>query len=105
MKPTVHVLGIHLPAQKSVLTFGPGDALEKIDIPGRLERYLGRPIDSSYGQLLPSTITLGILSMPIQPPVILIKMSMNLSASPIQERILEFVSCVQFTHGCTNFMP
>jgi hypothetical protein len=51
MKLTVHVLGIHLPGQKIVLTSGPGDALEKINIPSLLERYFGRPIDSSYGQL------------------------------------------------------
>jgi hypothetical protein len=50
MKPTVHVLGIHLPGQKIVLTSGFGDALEKIDIPSPLERYFGRPIDSSYDQ-------------------------------------------------------
>jgi hypothetical protein len=30
---------------------GPGDALEKIDIPSRLKRCFGRPIDSSYDQL------------------------------------------------------
>jgi hypothetical protein len=47
MKPTVCIPGIHLPGQKIVLTHGPGDALEKIDILSRLERYLGRPIDSS----------------------------------------------------------
>jgi hypothetical protein len=51
MKPTVHVLGIHLPEQKIVLTSGPGGALEKIDIPSPLKRYFGRPIDSSYDQL------------------------------------------------------
>jgi hypothetical protein len=51
MKPTVHVLGIHLPGQKIVLTSGPGDTLEKIDIPSPLERYFGRPIDSSSDQL------------------------------------------------------
>jgi hypothetical protein len=51
MKPTVHVLGIHLPGQKIVLTSWPGGALEKIDIPSPLERYFGRPIDSSYDQL------------------------------------------------------
>jgi hypothetical protein len=51
MKPTVHVLGIHLPEQKIVLASGPGDALEKIDIPSPLERYFGGPIDSSYDQL------------------------------------------------------
>jgi hypothetical protein len=50
MKPTVHVLGIHLPGQKIVLTSRPGDALEKIDIPRPLERYFDRPIDSSYDQ-------------------------------------------------------
>jgi hypothetical protein len=38
MKPTVHVLGIHLPEQKIVLTSGPGDALEKIDIPSPFEK-------------------------------------------------------------------
>jgi hypothetical protein len=52
MKPTVHVLGIHLPGQKIVLTSKPGDALEKIDIPRPLERYFDRPIDSSYDQLI-----------------------------------------------------
>jgi hypothetical protein len=51
MKPTVHVLGIHLPGQKIVLTSGLGDALENIDISSPLERYFGRPIDSSYDQL------------------------------------------------------
>jgi hypothetical protein len=51
MKPTVHVLGIHLPGQKIVLTSGPGDALEKIAIPSPLERCFGRPIDSLYDQL------------------------------------------------------
>jgi hypothetical protein len=50
--PTVHVLGIRLPGEKIVLTSGPADALEKIDIPSPLERYCGRPIDSSYGQLI-----------------------------------------------------
>jgi hypothetical protein len=51
MKPTVHVLGIHLPGPKIVLTFGPGDALEKIDIPSPLEKYFRHPIDNSYDQL------------------------------------------------------
>jgi hypothetical protein len=51
MKPIVHVLGSHLPGQKIVLTSGPGDALEKVNIPSPLERYFGRPIDSSYDQL------------------------------------------------------
>jgi hypothetical protein len=50
MKPTIHVLEIHLPGQKIVLTSGPGDALEKIVIPSPLERYFNRPIDSSYDQ-------------------------------------------------------
>jgi hypothetical protein len=52
MKPTVHVLGIHLPGQKIALTSGPGDALETIDIPSPLERYFGCPIDSSYDHLI-----------------------------------------------------
>jgi hypothetical protein len=47
MKPIVNVLGIHIPGQKIILRSEPGDALEKIDIPGPLERYFGRPIDSS----------------------------------------------------------
>jgi hypothetical protein len=51
MKLTVHVLGIHLLGQKIVLISGLGDALEKINIPSPLERYFGRPIDSSYDQL------------------------------------------------------
>jgi hypothetical protein len=48
MEPNVHVLGIHLPGQKIVLTYEPGKALEKIDLPSPLERYFGRPINSSY---------------------------------------------------------
>jgi hypothetical protein len=51
MEPTVHVLGIHFPGQKIVLTSGPGDALEKIDIPSPLEGCFGCLIDSSYEQL------------------------------------------------------
>jgi hypothetical protein len=51
MKPTVHVLGIHLPGQKIAFTSRPDDAFEKIDIQSPLERYFGRPIDSSYDQL------------------------------------------------------
>jgi hypothetical protein len=39
MKPIVHALGIHLPGQRIVLTSGPGDALEKIDIPSPLEGF------------------------------------------------------------------
>jgi hypothetical protein len=86
MKPSDHVLGIHLPRQKIILTSGPSDALEKIDIPSPLDRCFGRPINSSYDQLTYTlTITLGILSMPIQPPVMLIKMPANLSASSIQK--------------------
>jgi hypothetical protein len=51
MKPIVHVLGIHLPGQKIVLTSGPGDALEKTGIPSPLERYFGRPVDRGYDEL------------------------------------------------------
>jgi hypothetical protein len=51
MKSAVYILRIHLSGQKIVLTSGSGDALEKIDIPSPLERYFGRPIDSSYDHL------------------------------------------------------
>jgi hypothetical protein len=51
MKPTIHVLEIQLPGQTIILTSGSGDALEKIDISTPLERYFGRPTDSSYDQL------------------------------------------------------
>jgi hypothetical protein len=43
MKPTVRSLGIHLPNEKVVLAAGPRDALEKVDLPSPLERYLLRP--------------------------------------------------------------
>jgi hypothetical protein len=92
MKPTVHISGIHLPGQKIVLIYGLGEALEKIDIPSLLERYLGRPIDNLYDHLTYIGPTLGILSMPVQPPVILIMTSASLSASPVQKRIVQFVS-------------
>jgi hypothetical protein len=49
---TVHVIRIHLPGQKIVLIFGPGDVLENIDIATPLEKYFSRPIDSSYEQLI-----------------------------------------------------
>jgi hypothetical protein len=52
IKLIVHVLGIHLPGQKIVLTSGPGGALENNDFPSPLERYFSRPIDSSYDQLI-----------------------------------------------------
>jgi hypothetical protein len=51
MKPTVPMLGIHLSGKKIVLTAGPADAVENLDIPSHLERYLGRPTDSSFDQL------------------------------------------------------
>jgi hypothetical protein len=51
MKPTVQILRIHLLDKKIVSTAGPADALEKVDIPSPLERYLGRPIDSSFDHL------------------------------------------------------
>jgi hypothetical protein len=47
----VCILRIHLQGRKIVLTTGPDDALEKVDIPSPLERYFGRPIDSSYDSL------------------------------------------------------
>jgi hypothetical protein len=43
MKPTVRSLGVHLPDQKVVLAAGRRDALEKVDSPSPLERYLLRP--------------------------------------------------------------
>jgi hypothetical protein len=51
MQPSVQILGIHLPGKKRVLTAGPGDAVEKADIPSPIEKYFGRPIDSSFDQL------------------------------------------------------
>jgi hypothetical protein len=51
MKPTVIILGIHLPGQKIVLTTGRADALQKADVPSPLEMYLGRPKDSSFHDL------------------------------------------------------
>jgi hypothetical protein len=98
LKSIVHLLGIHLPGQKMVLTSGLGDALEKINIPSPLERDFSRPIDSSYDQLT-------YIDYHSRYSVMLVKMSANLCASPIQEIIWQFVSCVQFTHGCMNFLP
>jgi hypothetical protein len=51
MKPTVVILGIHLPDKKVVPTASPADALQKIGIPSSLEKYLGRPTDSSFDEL------------------------------------------------------
>jgi hypothetical protein len=51
MKPAVVILGIHFPGKKVVLTASPADALKKVDIPSSLERYLGRPTDSSFDEL------------------------------------------------------
>jgi hypothetical protein len=48
MKPTVIILGIQVPGQKIVLTSCREDALQKFDVPSPLERYLGRPRNSSY---------------------------------------------------------
>jgi hypothetical protein len=87
MTPAAYVLGIHLPGQKVVLTSDPGDVLEKIDIPSPLERYFGRLTDSSYDQLA----------------CIDYHSRYSVDARPIQERILQFTSCVQFTDGCMNF--
>jgi hypothetical protein len=51
MKPTVQILGMHLPGKKIVLTAWPADAVEKLDIRSPLERYLGCPTDISLDQL------------------------------------------------------
>jgi hypothetical protein len=37
MKPTVVILGIHLPEQKIILTSGPVDALQRVHIPSSLK--------------------------------------------------------------------
>jgi hypothetical protein len=52
MRPAVLILGIHLPIQKIVLTSGPVDALEQVDVPSLLERYCGRPRGSSFDLLI-----------------------------------------------------
>jgi hypothetical protein len=51
MKSTVIIFGIHLPGQKIVPTTSRADALQKVDVPSPLERYLGRPRDSSFHDL------------------------------------------------------
>jgi hypothetical protein len=51
------------------------------------------------------TVTLGILSMLVHPPVISIEVSVNLSTSQIQEKILQSVSLIQFTHRIMNLLP
>jgi hypothetical protein len=50
MKPTVQILAIHLPGKKIMLVAGPADAVDWVDIPSALERYLGLPTDSSFSQ-------------------------------------------------------
>jgi hypothetical protein len=52
MKPTVHILAIHLPAQKIVLARDPDESLKRIHIVSPFERWFGRPIDSSHDQLI-----------------------------------------------------
>jgi hypothetical protein len=51
MKPTVIILGIHLPGEKTVLTSGRADALPMVDVLSPLERCLGRPRDSVFHHL------------------------------------------------------
>jgi hypothetical protein len=51
MKPSVQILGIHLPGKKIILTAGPADAVEKGNIPNPIEKCLGRLTDSSFDQL------------------------------------------------------
>jgi hypothetical protein len=104
MKRTVHVLGIHLPGQKIVLTSGPGDALKKINIPSPLERYFGRPSDSSYDQLTYIAYH-SLYSVDARPAFCDFDKDV---CEPVRfanpKRILQFVSCVQFTHECMNFL-
>jgi hypothetical protein len=52
LKPSVQVLNIHLPGKKIVLAAGRTEALQKVDIPSPVERYLGRPMESSFDQLM-----------------------------------------------------
>jgi hypothetical protein len=69
MKPIVHVLGIHIPAQKIVLRSEHGDALEKIDIPGPLERYFGSPSNSSCDYHSPYSVDAGPVSFNVDKDV------------------------------------
>jgi hypothetical protein len=51
IKPTVQFLGIHLPGKKIVLRAAPVDPVESVGIPSPIEKYLGRPTDSSFDHL------------------------------------------------------
>jgi hypothetical protein len=42
------MLGIHVPGQKIVLTSRSGNVLDNVDVPSPVERFLGRPTDSSF---------------------------------------------------------
>jgi hypothetical protein len=48
MKATVRSLGVHLPRKTVILAAYKPEALVKVDIPGPLERYLGRSADQSF---------------------------------------------------------
>jgi hypothetical protein len=50
MRPTVQILGVHLPGPAIIVASGLTNALEKAGIPIPLERYFSRPIDSLYDQ-------------------------------------------------------
>jgi hypothetical protein len=102
MKPIVHVVGIHPPGQKIVSPSGPSDALEKIDIPSLLERYFGRPIDSSYNQLtsIDCHSRYYVDARPASCDVDKDVCKPVRFANP--RKILQSVSCVQFTYGCMN---
>jgi hypothetical protein len=51
LKPSVQILNVRLPGKNIVLKAGPADVLEKVDIPGPLEKYLGRRRDGSFDQV------------------------------------------------------
>jgi hypothetical protein len=50
MKSTVQILGVGLPGKKMLLTSGPVDALDRVDMPNPIERHFGRRIGSSFDQ-------------------------------------------------------
>jgi hypothetical protein len=51
MKPTVHILGIHLPGKKIVLTAGSANAVANVYIPTPLQRHFGRLTDGPFDRL------------------------------------------------------
>jgi hypothetical protein len=105
MKPTVHVLGIHLPGQKTALTSGPDDTLGKIDISSPLERYFGHPIDSSYDQLTDIDYH-SRYSVDASPASCNVNKDVCEPARFANPRKNSTICILRsFTHGCMNFLP